>query len=411
MTKLEEMLYYVSKHNTYYKDIINRNGINNATDIAQYPVLTRKQLQDNRYNIFSDGYKAKYYSKQLRRQYSSGTSGVPINVYWDEKDYRVSMLSLWRKRGKYYGIKPSDKCIKFTLQSFDKISNSGKINYIQEKNNIILISRASLINDDSYHEVCELICHYMPKWLYIQPYILSRLLRVCQDHGIQMPCSLKYIEVVGELFSPELQKKALNYFNVPVVNMYGSEEMNGIAYQCPYHNMHIMQDNVFIECKRDDAFFPYGDGEAVITNLNNKAMPLIRYNQGDIISIKKLKSTCLCGSDAPVIEVIKGRKQDAIKLKNFEINSFTLVEIIDELNNCYGDPIVKYKYSYNIRKKELNCGIIISQNMQKWKNEIYNDLKKIFENKVPDKNEVIFVVSDLQNEDESGKFNVIKFGE
>ena len=70
MDKLDAMLKYVSEHNDFYKKRIAEYGISNPLDITQWPVLTRKELQENRYNMFSDGYKSKYFNQQLRRQSS-----------------------------------------------------------------------------------------------------------------------------------------------------------------------------------------------------------------------------------------------------------------------------------------------------------------------------------------------------
>ena len=75
--------------------------------------------------------------------------------------------------------------------------------------------------------------------------------------------------------------------------MYGSEEINGIAYECPKHHMHVLEDNVFIEVKTNKGIFRHGEGEAIITNLNNFGMPLIRYNQGDVIVLDNNDIQCV----------------------------------------------------------------------------------------------------------------------
>ncbi len=64
MTKLESILKYVSEDNDFYKNRIKEYGIKDPLDITQWPVLTRKELQENRYNMFSDGYKSKYFNQQ-----------------------------------------------------------------------------------------------------------------------------------------------------------------------------------------------------------------------------------------------------------------------------------------------------------------------------------------------------------
>ena len=79
--KLVKMLKYVSEHNDFYKNRIKEYGISNPLDITQWPILTRKELQENRYNMFSDGFEEKFYRNKLIRKSTSGSSGIPVNVY------------------------------------------------------------------------------------------------------------------------------------------------------------------------------------------------------------------------------------------------------------------------------------------------------------------------------------------
>ena len=115
--KLVRMLKYVSEHNDFYKKRIKEYGITNPLDITQWPILTRKELQENRYNMFSDGYKNKFFNQQLHRQSSSGSSGVPINVYWDSQDWYISNMSMWRRRLRYNDVRPNDRYVIFTLNT------------------------------------------------------------------------------------------------------------------------------------------------------------------------------------------------------------------------------------------------------------------------------------------------------
>ena len=145
--KLVKMLRYVSEYNDFYKNRIKEYGITNPLDITQWPVLTRKELQENRYNMFSDGYKSKYFNQQLRRQSSSGSSGMPVNVYWDYKDWYASNMSLWRKRWQWYGIKPGDKYVMFTLNAFNVKVNGETVYYIKKPENVLSVN-VSLIQNE-----------------------------------------------------------------------------------------------------------------------------------------------------------------------------------------------------------------------------------------------------------------------
>lgn len=359
MSKLEEMLKYVSEHNEFYKNRIKEYGIKDPLDINQWPILTRKELQENRYNMFSDGYKSKYFDQQLHRQTSSGTSGTPINVYWDAKDYYLSNRSLWRRRFQYYKILPNDKRIMFTLRVYEKNTKDSIPFYRNEWNNLLVIN-TSFLNEELQDDLVKIINDFEPKWLYITPYTLNNLMDIYEKLSILPPKSLKYIESVGELLSNRLRKRAESFFGVPVANMYGSEEVNGIAYECPYGNMHIVSDNVYLEYIRDENKFDESEGEALVTCVTNKAMPLIRYNQSDIIRIDSQAIKCDCGCNSPIVRVIKGRVREQILIDDnnghqLYINPYLLNEMMEEANNTLGDKIIWFNYVYFKSDRTLRC--------------------------------------------------------
>lgn len=49
-----------------------------------------------------------------------------------------------------------------------------------------------------------------------------------------------------------------------------------------------------------------------MTGLQNRAMPLIRYEVGDLAGVSRAR--CACGRSAPVLEAIHGRQGDMVKL-------------------------------------------------------------------------------------------------
>lgn len=378
MLKIEKLFKYVSEHNNFYKNIINEYGITDFTNITQYPVITRSQLQDNRYSMFSDGYKSKYFSQQLLRQSSSGSSGVPVNVYWDYNDWYISNMALWRMRYKWYGISPKDKCIKFTLSALNHNNNGDIVHYINPEN--VLSINMSLIQDDrGWEKIVNLINDFNPDWLQIQPCVLNKLVQIYENISASIPSNLKYIESIGELLFSDIRKKTENLYKIPVANMYGSEEMNGIAIECPYHQMHIIEDNVFVEVKSEGGIVAHGEGEAILTNLNNKAMPLIRYNQGDIIVIDKNLSFCSCGCKSPIVKIIFGRSNEHIVLSNnIVINPFMLSEIIMEVNNMFKDIIKMYKYIFDPSCNTLDCYLSIPERDAAWFENIKKEIVRVF---------------------------------
>ncbi len=340
--KLVKMLKYVAEHNDFYKNRIKEYGINNPLDITQWPVLTRKELQENRYNMFSDGYKTKYFNQQLRRQSSSGSTGMPVNVYWDYKDWYASNMCLWRKRREWYGIKPQDKYCVFTLNAFGITPEEGKLYYINDPKNILSFNVSLICDEHGYEQMAAKINEFSPKWLYIQPFVLNQLINAYRRLGMEPAKTIRYIESVGEILTFDLRRRADELLNVRVTNMYGSEEMNGIAVENLNGEMQILTDNVFLEVKDKKNISPQGEGEAIITNLNNLAMPMIRYNQEDIIS-----------NNIEYIMHLNGRRIDSIEIKGKKLNTVFLCEIVNQFNNEYKDLIDDYYFEYHSASNTL----------------------------------------------------------
>lgn len=380
MSKLEEMLRYVSEHNDFYKNRIKEYGIKDPLDITQWPILTRKELQENRYNMFSDGYKAKYFSQQLRRQSSSGSTGVPVNVYWDYKDWYASNLSLWRKRRQWYGIRPSDKYCIFGLSALNIIPEKGRLYYINEPQNVLSFN-VSLVRDEcGYDQIVEKIDEFEPDWLYIQPLVLNYLIQSYRRTGENPPASLKYIESFGELLAPDLRKKAIDFFKVPFANMYGSEEMNAIAYESPDHHMYVLDDNVYVEIKNSDSFSRSGEGKTIITNLNNYAMPLIRYDQGDVVLAdvcSHVKNMMGC-QHTITIDHIKGRVCKSLSISVPELSQYVLSDIVSEANNIFKDCITSYRFAFNNSSKIVECHITIRNENAHYFNSVKSVIKHLF---------------------------------
>ena len=223
-------------------------------------------------------------------------------------------------------------------------------------------------SDKQLFEIVKKVEDFSPKWMYVQPSVLERILEC--DKFFSFP-KLQYIETVGEPLSAVLKRRAEMHFNVQVANLYGSEEMNGIAYESPAGFLELINDNVYVEVKKDNKIGVKGTGEIIITSLINHAMPLIRYQQNDFVSINNSNS----------IDSIKGRVLDTISINGYELNSFMLMEIISETNNIFNDPISEYAYFYNSKKGVLTCYITLKPYFSMWEKVVSEYLVELFKNK------------------------------
>lgn len=115
----------------------------------------------------------------------------------------------------------------------------------------------------------------------------------------------------AEILHPPQRGRIERFFGAPVYERYGCNEFAAIAHQCRQGGFHVNTDRVVLEVlKSDGGPATAGDiGEAVVTDLDNRAMPLIRYALSDAV---EAGGACRCGLPFPTIAAIHGRMTDLL---------------------------------------------------------------------------------------------------
>jgi phenylacetate-CoA ligase len=109
------------------------------------------------------------------------------------------------------------------------------------------------------------------------------------------------------------QRRAIEeVFGCKVTNRYGCEEVSLIACECEEHDgLHVNAEGVYVELLRDGRpVGPAEPGSVVVTDLTNRAMPLIRYQVGDVAVWSGRR--CRCGRGLPLLERVEGREADYV---------------------------------------------------------------------------------------------------
>lgn len=122
-----------------------------------------------------------------------------------------------------------------------------------------------------------------PHYLLTYPTNLKALLDEFEDRKIALP-NLLQIRSFGETVSDALRERARRVLGVGIADIYSSQELGLMAIQDPAADAyHVMAESYIVEIL-DDAGRPCAPGELgriVVTDLQNLAMPLIRYDTGD----------------------------------------------------------------------------------------------------------------------------------
>jgi phenylacetate-CoA ligase len=143
------------------------------------------------------------------------------------------------------------------------------------------------------------------------------LARYLMDRGIENPGVIG-ITSTGDTLDPVYRGTIERAFGVRVHDYYGAGgEAIHLASQCPESGgrYHLHPENALVEVLGADGPAPPGElGRIVVTQFHNDAMPLVRYELGDVGALAPADARCTCGRTLPLLDRIEGRVPDLIAL-------------------------------------------------------------------------------------------------
>jgi phenylacetate-CoA ligase len=118
----------------------------------------------------------------------------------------------------------------------------------------------------------------------------------------------------GENLTREMRTAIERAFQCPLLDCYGHMERTACIAQCLEGSYHVLSDYGLLELvdRRPSEESGIELASALGTSLYNRAMPLLRYEVGDVIEVFVNPPRCRCGRSFPVVRGIRGRIAAAI---------------------------------------------------------------------------------------------------
>lgn len=237
---------------------------------------------------------------------SFGLCGLPLEIYWDNRDEERSQEVLRALRQERFGITDEEKCCVFCTAKYagNKIMDYMP-RYLSWDKRTLSFSMLDLSQE--WMKTCmEEILAFNPAWMRLAPSVAVMLAETMASNGFLPPSSLRYIEMSGEMLDEKTECMIQEAFHVQTSNVYATKEMGSIAVSCGEGNLHIFLENVEIQVMKDGKPVFDEEGDICVTSLQNKAMPLGRMKTGDRGVL--LSAPCACGQKPSVLQLTGGRE-------------------------------------------------------------------------------------------------------
>jgi phenylacetate-CoA ligase len=292
--------------NLYDKYTCNIQQITNARDLSRLPVVNKDELR----NAYPG--KCTRRSGWAWREYcTSGSSGKPFAVRVDSMTMSQARALMFL-RANYSGWEIGEPFLQTGMTLLRGFLKKCKDIFLR----CDYVSAFNLSDQvlDSYLELID-----RKKLKYIMGYAGSMYCLAERADKSGFNHNLQGVVSWGDNLYQHYRDKIEKTFNCRVTDTYGCGEGIQIAAQCGMNNgaYHIFMPHVVVEIVDDDGqpVEPGEMGNILLTRLDPGAMPLIRYNVGDI-GRKSPDASCPCGRGLEMLTKIEGRDTDVVVTPN-----------------------------------------------------------------------------------------------
>jgi phenylacetate-CoA ligase len=316
--RLQQLVRHVYLHVPYYSTRMQEldltpEDIRTLDDLQKLPLLSKQDVRDNLYfDLFADNHR----KPDMLKIATSGSTGEPFVTYADRRQLEMRWASTFRS-AEWTGWRFGDRQARLWHQTL----GMSKAQVFKEFLDAFFMRRLFIpayeLNDSNLKQLLDKLRRFKPVLVDGYAEVFNFLAHYARQHGIS-GIQPKAIMTSAQIMPPQVREVIEREFKTSVFDKYGSREFSGIAYECDHHEgHHIMAESYIVEILKDGRPAQPGElGEVVITDLNNFAVPLVRYRIGDLAVAVDANEVCGCGRGLPRIGRIEGRSQAIIFCAN-----------------------------------------------------------------------------------------------
>jgi phenylacetate-CoA ligase len=306
--KLVRLVEHAHAASPYYRQMMERHGVRPSdvrglVDLARLPVLEREELRAHADELrFRD-------AVAVETVATGGTTGSPIRVVRDLPGTVWQRASYWRGLG-WGGMRLGDAYV----QLFGGTLGVARPRRADRARNWFAGKRflpAFEFGPGNAGEYLEAIRSSGARFLIGY----TSAVYLVASHAVRSGVSLRLAAVfpTAEPLLEGWSDTIAQAFRARVLPYYGCGEIQSLGYTCPeaaHATYHSCDEHAVIEVETSAGPRLEGEGRFLVTDLDNHALPMIRYRNGDAGAVAP--PGCRCGRTLGRILRIDGRVNDVL---------------------------------------------------------------------------------------------------
>lgn len=300
--RIIELLDHARKTVPYYRK-------QESTDISDWPVVNKNVLRENDSAVISTAFK----KEQLIAMTTSGSTGTPFTSWQNAaKKKHVNAETL------YYNGKIGFSIGRRIIYLRSVVSEVQKSSFQQFAQNIYLLDCNNLSDDGIKEKLAYIVKYSKNCGAMLMGYAstLEAFHQYFEKYGYDEVKGANVYGVVSgsEMLYDSTRESIEKAFGCRCVSRYANEENGFLGQDDGENNVFFMnRADYFVEILKMDSDIPAEVGEVgriVITDFFNYAMPMIRYDTGDVGAYVRRKQN---GIERWAISSFGGRKVDTVQ--------------------------------------------------------------------------------------------------
>jgi len=295
--QLDNILKYSVENIEFYKQF------HDFKSIKDFPIINKNIIRDNENRFLNPKYK----KESLFKQETSGSTGTPFVVYQDPiKRIRATADTLFFSQLAKYNLGSR----LYFSRVWNEPTKRSKLTCLMQ--NWIMHEASNLSDNDLFSFINTLENDKSTKSVILFASTLAAIANYLENNDIKPKAKVQSFITISEGLSNRVKSIIQKRFNTTVVSRYSDRELGIIAQQCVHENneFHINVASFYVELldlEKDEPVQLGNPGRIVVTDYYNYAMPIIRYDTGDIAIGKE---NAICDFKVPVFSRIEGRRVD-----------------------------------------------------------------------------------------------------
>ncbi len=315
-TALGRMLEFAHRHVAYYRELFQAQSlepgeIRGVTDLPRLPVLTKADVVKHAKALKSDWLPPGEGPPITAK--STGTTGTPVTVLMSRSGTQMFGL-LWHRQARWFRYDPAGRFAKIRLPSTMPLSAGKALPpgsalrrpcWLYLGRHFETGPELSFSTKNPAEKQVAWLRRFRPDYLLAYPGVFEELSLACE--GTPPVDSLKSLLGIGATATPAMRAHIEKTYQVPFEQNYGLNELGLVAIRCGAGRYHVNTEHCLVEIADETGqpCLPAKTGHLLVTSLQNLAMPLIRYDTGDIA--QAVEGPCSCGRTLPSFGEIAGR--------------------------------------------------------------------------------------------------------